>query len=237
MGSRHKEPGETGSMGDYYSEKLSAKRLRRVYEIAPPRVRQYLRADIDHAVEQIRSGAVVLELGCGYGRVLGSISQRAGQAIGIDTSLASLMMARERLAGQDNVGLALMDASHLAFGRGVFDLVICVQNGISAFHVDQRRLILESIRVTRPGGTVLFSSYTERFWDHRLEWFRIQSQAGLLGEIDQEKSRPGRIVCRDGFIATTVSPERFRELTDGLPVRVEIVEVDGSSLFCQIRVK
>ena len=46
-------------MGDYYSEKLSAERLRRVYEIAPPRVRQYLRADIGHAVEQIRPGDIV----------------------------------------------------------------------------------------------------------------------------------------------------------------------------------
>jgi SAM-dependent methyltransferase len=222
-------------MGDYYSEKLSAERLKRVYEIAPQRVQQYLQADIGHVVEQVQPGATVLELGCGYGRVLDPISRRAGRAIGIDTSLASLMMARESLAGRDNVRLALMDASHLAFARGVFDLVACIQNGISAFHVDQRSLIMESIRVTRPGGMVLFSSYAEEFWDHRLEWFHLQSEAGLLGEIDQEKSRPGRIVCRDGFTATTVSPERFRDLTAGLPVRVEVFKVDGSSVFCQMR--
>jgi len=224
-------------VGDYYSEKLSAERLRRVYEIAPPRVRQYLRTEIDYVIERIHPGEIVLELGCGYGRVLGPIGRRAGQAVGIDTSLASLMMARGKLAGRDNVILALMDASRLAFGRGVFDLVACVQNGISAFHVDQRSLIVESIRVTRPGGTVLFSSYAEGFWDHRLEWFRLQSEAGLLGQIDPEKSNPGRIVCRDGFTATTVSPEQFRKLTAGLTARAEVFEVDGSSLFCELKIR
>jgi SAM-dependent methyltransferase len=221
-------------MGDYYREKLSAERLRRVYQIAPPRVQQYLGAEIEHVLELIHPGETVLELGCGYGRVLGSMSQKAGRAVGIDTSLGSLVMAREELAGQDHLHLVQMDAIRLGFHDTTFDLVACVQNGISAFHVDQRKLIRESVRVTRPGGRVLFSSYSDKFWDHRLEWFRLQSQAGLLGEIDPEKSRPGHIVCRDGFTATTVGAEQFRELTAGLPARVEAYEVDGSSLFCEI---
>jgi SAM-dependent methyltransferase len=221
-------------MGDYYSEKLSAERLRRVYEIAPPRIQQYLRADIDHVIERTHPSDTVLELGCGYGRVLGPMSRKAARVIGIDTSLASLIMAREELAACDNIKLIQMDAARLGFLDAAFDLVACVQNGISAFHVDQRQLILESVRVTRPGGRVLFSSYSEKFWDERLNWFRLQAQAGLLGEIDPRRSRPGRIVCRDGFTATTVGPERFRELTAGLSAHIDIVEVDGSSLFCEI---
>ncbi len=224
-------------MGDYYSKKLSAERLKQVYEIAPPRVRQYLRAEIDHVVSRLRAGRIVLELGCGYGRVLEPLAGKAELAIGIDTSMDSLAMAREELAGLKSIRLLRMDAARLGFADKTFDLVACVQNGISAFHVDQRALLAESVRVTRPGGTALFSSYTERFWEHRLEWFRLQSEAGLLGEIDPERSRDGRIVCRDGFSATTVSPEKFRELTTGLPALVEVFEVDGSSLFCELRVR
>jgi 2-polyprenyl-6-hydroxyphenyl methylase/3-demethylubiquinone-9 3-methyltransferase len=224
-------------MGDYYSEKLSAERLRRVYEIAPPRVRQYLRAEIEHVAAQIHPGKTVLELGCGFGRVLGPLGRKARLAVGVDTSMASLIMARKELAGLKSIRLLRMNAARLGFSRGIFDLVACLQNGISAFHVDQRALIEESVRVTRSGGTVLFSSYAERFWDHRIEWFQLQAQAGLLGEIDPEKSRYGRIVCRDGFTATTVGPERFRELTAGLPVQVTIDQVDGSSLFCEMRIQ
>jgi len=57
-------------MGNYYGENLSGERLRRCYEIALPRVRQYLEAEIFYVLEQMDGKARILELGCGYGRVL-----------------------------------------------------------------------------------------------------------------------------------------------------------------------
>ena len=102
------------------------------------------------------------------------------------------------------------------------------------FHVPQRDLILDSIRVTRPGGAIFFSTYSERFWADRLEWFQLQSNAGLVGAIDLQKTRDGVIVCEDGFTATTVSPEQFLSLTAELDVDTQTVEVDESSLFCEI---
>ena len=221
-------------MKGYYEQKLSAQRLRRCYEIASPRVRQYFESELSHVLARIKPGDSVLDLGCGYGRVMPRLAEKAGFVFGIDSSYASLMMARETIAGISNCVLAAMNALHLSFKNNIFDVVICIQNGISAFHVDQTELIRESIRVARPGGTVLFSSYSGKFWDHRLEWFQMQADEGLLGEIDFEKTGNGVIICKDGFKATTVGPEGFRELTSGLGVDIKIVEVDNSSLFCEI---
>jgi SAM-dependent methyltransferase len=215
--------------GRYYAQKLSAERLRRCYELAPPRVRRYLEAEIEYVLDRIGPGDTVLELGCGYGRVLGRMAERARRAVGIDTSPESL-----RLAGGPNVALALMDAAALGFRPKAFDVVACVQNGVSAFGVDRRTLIGEALRVTRPGGTALFSSYAAAFWDHRLEWFRRQSGAGLLGEIDEGRTGDGVIVCRDGFRVETVGEEGFRELTRGLAAEVRLTVVDSSSLFCEL---
>ena len=223
-------------MSDYYSDKLSAERLVRVYETAPPRVRRYLKAEVEHIVEKIRPGDMVLELGCGYGRILPGLARTASSLIGIDTSLASLKLGLEKLKGIPNCHLLNMDATRLAFADRVFDAVICIQNGISAFHVDQRILIRESLRVARSGGTVLFSSYSDKFWNARLEWFRLQSEAGLLGEIDPERTGNGVIVCKDGFTATTVGREEFLSLVEGIDAETRIVEVDNSSLFCEIAV-
>lgn len=223
-------------MSDYYNDKLSAERLVRVYDIAPPRVRRYLEMEVDHIIERISSGDAVLELGCGYGRILPRLARKANSVIGIDTSLASLKLGREKLKGISNCHLFNMDAIRPAFADRVFDVVVCIQNGISAFHVDQRDLIRESIRVTKPGGIVLFSSYSDKFWDTRLEWFRLQSEAGLLGEIDPEKTGNGVIVCRDGFTATTVGPEEFFSIVKGTDLDTRIVEVDESSLFCEVTV-
>lgn len=224
-------------MMGYYREFLSADRLRRAYEIAPPRVKRYLEEEVRHVLSRLRPTDRVLELGCGYGRVLAGIAAKARCAVGIDTSIGSLILARRELGGTLRFRLLVMDAAHLGFGSGVFDHVVCVQNGISAFHLDQRQLIGEAIRVTRPGGTVLFSSYADAFWEDRLAWFRLQAEEGLIGEIDEERTGNGEIVCWDGFTATTIGPDRFGELTAAVGAVARIEEVDGSSIFCEIPVE
>lgn len=224
-------------MHGYYSQKLSAEQLKLCYEIAPPRVKRYLKAEIEFVLDKIKSSDLVLELGCGYGRVLKELVIKAKTVVGIDTSHVSLRLAQETLGGTPYCDFFAMDAVELGFYERQFDVVICIQNGISAFKVDQRKLIEEAMRVTRSGGTALFSSYSERFWENRLEWFRLQSKHALIGEIDEDATGNGIIVCKDGFRASTVSPDDFISLTSGFNINPIITEVDGSSIFCEIKVK
>ncbi len=223
-------------MEGYYIDKLSAERLKKCYEIAPPRVQQYLDAEINYVLQKIRSNNIVIELGCGYGRLLPALAAKAKKVIGIDTSLSSIEMGKKMLTGFSNISLLQMDAVKLDFDDCYFDAVLCIQNGISAFHVNQTDLIRKSIRVTKPGGIALFSSYSEKFWEHRLKWFQLQSDAGLLGEIDYEKTKNGEIICKDGFTASTVTPEQFIDITSNIEnISVNITEVDESSVFCEIK--
>jgi ubiquinone/menaquinone biosynthesis C-methylase UbiE len=223
-------------MQDYYSDTLSAERLMQCYDLAPPRVRQYLEAEINHVLERVPEYSVVLELGCGYGRVLRRLVSHAKLAIGMDTSLESLALAREMLRDHPACRLAAMDAAVMGFRNSCFDAVICIQNGISAFHVDQHQLLAEAVRVTRPGGKVLFSSYAEQFWGARLDWFRIQAEHGLVGKIDEAATGEGTIICRDGFTATTITARQFASLAADLGLAAQISAVDESSLFCELLV-
>lgn len=225
------------AVGGYYDKNLASERLRRCYELAPPRVRQYLEAEIHHVLSHLSPDCHVLELGCGYGRVLTALVPAATLAVGVDTSRASLAAARRDLAAYPDLRLLAMDAAALGFRDGTFDVVVAIQNGISAFHRDPAALLREACRVVRPGGTVLFSSYADAFWEHRLDWFRRQAAAGLVGAIDEARTGNGVIVCTDGFTATTFSPADFLKMTAGLPATVRIVEVDGSSVFCEINLK
>lgn len=52
-------------MSSYYTEKLSAERLKLCYDLAPPAVQRYLSAEIEHVRWRIGAGSRVLELGCG----------------------------------------------------------------------------------------------------------------------------------------------------------------------------
>ncbi|MBI3193252.1 MAG: methyltransferase domain-containing protein [Ignavibacteriae bacterium] len=220
---------------NYYDTHLSAEKLKRCYEIAPSRVRQYLDAEVNHVLKYIKSGDNVVELGCGYGRIIPLLAKKSIRIFGIDTSQSSLLLARENLKDISNCYLSRMNAVQLTFTDKFFNSVVCIQNGISAFHVDQQKLIHESVRVTKRGGVILFSTYSEKFWKHRLQWFQLQSEAGLLGEIDYDKTGNGTIICKDGFTATTVSAEQFKRLASHVKqIRVTIEEVDESSLFCII---
>lgn len=216
----------------YYAKKLNAQRLRQVYEIAGPRVRQYLQAEIDHLYVFVEPGMRILELGCGYGRVLSPLAAIAGQGWGVDNSPDNLELAR---AEHPNLNFALMDVASLEFEDDDFDLVFGVQNFISACKVPPENLLKEAIRVTRPGGRVVLSSYAAEFWPHRLEWFREQSQAGLLGPIDEAATGDGVIVCEDGFRATTFSPEEFAALAASCGVQAQVYLVDQASVFCEIQ--
>lgn len=222
------------SKGVYYKEKLSANKLLRCYKIAPQRIKQYLNAEIQFVISNINGSDLVLELGCGYGRVMTEVSPFVFWIIGNDISMESLELARSYLRSCQNYSIFLTDASHLSFRSRIFDTVFCIQNGISAFWVDKKRLVAESIRVTKDNGIILFSSYSPRIWEARLEWFRKQSQLGLIGEIDEENTRDGVIMCRDGFRATTIRSDQFVKLFDKLGLNASIVEVDESSIFCKV---
>ena len=219
-------------MAHYYSESLSAERLKRCYDIAPPRILQYLEAEVDFVTRFLAPSQRVLELGCGYGRILPNLSPVTPYVVGIDISSESLKHKSDTLHKLGLMNLLQMDAAFTGFKSDSFDTVICIQNGISAFKIDPATLFGESLRVTKSGGKCLFSTYSEKIWEERLEWFKIQADVGLLGEIDWDGTGNGTIRCYDGFVAKTVSKNDFKHFADKISVTCEIEEVDSSSLFC-----
>jgi SAM-dependent methyltransferase len=221
-------------MQGYYSAKLSGDRLQQCYELASTRVKQYLEAEIEFVLIRLRPTDSVLDLGCGYGRVAFRLADVAARVVGIDTSSESLALARHFTRAESRCQFLQMDASAPTFRDGAFDVVVCVQNGICAFAVDPERLMREALRLTRPGGRVLFSTYSAAFWPERLRWFESQAAAGLVGAIDYDHTKNGTIVCKDGFRAGTFSTEAFHVLCRRLGVEPVITNVDDSCVFCEI---
>lgn len=223
-------------MGNYYSEKLSAERLKYAYEIGSSRLNQYLESEINHLLKKIKPSDTVLEMGCGYGRIMKSLLSEVKKVVGVDISSDNINMAKEYLKEYENVELFQMDVANMNFEKETFDVTIVAQNGISAFKVKPEKLLRDCLYVTKKGGIILFSTYSDKFWSERLNWFKKQSEEGLLGEIDKEKTCDGNIICKDGFTATTFTEDEFISLTNVFDITPNIVEVDESSLFCEIMV-
>ncbi len=215
----------------YYSRQLAGERLRRVYELAPPRIRQYLRAEIEYVRTFLTGRESVLELGCGYGRVMFALAPFAHTVSGVDTARESIELGERLGAEYQNCHFHEMDASAMEFEADSFDLVVCIQNGICAFKVDPEKLFQEALRVTRPGGRVIVSSYSPRFWEERLLWFELQATERLVGPIDYARSKNGVIVCTDGFKSGTFYSIQFEDLGRRFGAKTEMREIDESSMF------
>ena len=218
----------------YYAKKLNAEKLYQVYQTKIPQVIDYLRSEIEFVREHLGGNETALELGAGYGRIMKELSPSVRKITGIDVSEHSVALGREYLKDLANCTVETMDAHTLAFNEE-FDVLLCLQNGLSAMKGNPENLIRRSLRVLAPGGTAFFSSYSPKFWEHRLAWFQEQAEKGLLGEIDMEKTGNGRIVCKDGFTATTFDHGDMERLgkASGRPYRVE--EVKDSSIFLILR--
>lgn len=120
----------------------------------------------------VRPGDVILDVATGRGAALFPAAERIGPkgyAAGID--LAAGMVERTRneivLRGIANAAVLRMDAEHLAFGRSVFDRVVC--SFAVFFFPDVPHVLAEIRRVLRHGGTVGFA-FT-RGSDPRWSWY------------------------------------------------------------------
>lgn len=220
-------------MDNYYAEKLNSQKLFQVYETQIPRVKQYLQAEIDFVKDNLSATQDVLELGAGYGRIVRELAPYCGSIVGMDISMESVELGKEYLKDCPNATMVAMDVHKMEFPKP-FDVVLCLQNGLSAMRADST-VINKILEVLAPGGTAYFSSYSSNFWDFRVKWFEEQASKGLLGELDYAKTQNGVIICKDGFKAMTHSPEDFQKIGEdsGYPYKVQ--EVDESSLFLIIQ--
>lgn len=216
-------------MDNFYAGKLNSQKLFQVYETRIPRIKQYLKAEIDFIKNNLSNTQNVLELGAGYGRVIRELAPCCESIVGMDISIGNVELSKEYLNGYPNASVVAMDIHKMEFSKQ-FDVILCLQNGLSAMCIDSTD-IHKIIETLAPGGTAYFSGYSAKFWDSRLEWFEEQASKGLLGKIDYEKTKNGVIICEGGFKATTHSPEDLQKIGEELGYRYNILEVDKSSLF------
>ena len=220
-------------MSNCYAESLNSQKLFQVYDTALPRIKQYLAAEIDYVRQHLTGTERVLELGAGYGRIVRELAPSCGSILGPDISEDSVCLGKDYLKDFPNADMLAMDVHKMAFDQP-FDVILCLQNALSAMRATDET-VQKILNTLAPGGTAFFSTYSANFWDHRIAWFQEQADKHLLGELDMEQTKDGVIICKDGFKATTQTPEDYEAIGKASGFPYEVTEVDGSSLFLVIR--
>ncbi|WP_455221473.1 class I SAM-dependent methyltransferase [Kaarinaea lacus] len=120
----------------------------------------------DRVVSELKPqpGQKVLDVATGTGAVAISCARALkpdGRVMAIDLSQAMLDKALEnaKRMGLDNIDQFHMDADSLEFGKNYFHHTLC-SFGLF-FLPDMLKALREWVRVTRPGGKVLFTSFAK----------------------------------------------------------------------------
>ncbi|MCP4430248.1 MAG: class I SAM-dependent methyltransferase [Gammaproteobacteria bacterium] len=220
---------------NYYLRRLSGNHLKQVYDLADSKVVAYLKGEIEFCRRFIAPGYRVLELGCGYGRILKSLASSEYHLEGIDNAPDNIELALEHVGLLQNVSVRKADVTSIDSPDNSYDLVLCMQNGLSAFGNNPLNVVRESCRVLNETGKLICCTYSEKIWPDRLKWFREQSNAGLLSPVDEGKTGNNIVVCQDGFTSSAMSRSEFKFISNELNLAHEIYEIESGSLICEFR--
>ena len=108
----------------------------------------------------LRSDDVVLEIGCGIGRVGAVVAPRVKEWIGCDVAPEMLRYAQKRLEGQSGVRLVQISGWDLGtIPAESVDVVYCTVVFMHLDEWDRYQYVVEAMRVLRPAGRLYVDNF------------------------------------------------------------------------------
>jgi ubiquinone/menaquinone biosynthesis C-methylase UbiE len=105
----------------------------------------------------------VLQVACVYGdfsnKLAGHLDKSQSRLDLVDVAPIQLTNASKKLSGQNNVALHHLDSSNLSFPNASYDETVVFFLLHEQPEEVRRKTIEEAIRVTRPGGKIIFVDY------------------------------------------------------------------------------
>jgi SAM-dependent methyltransferase len=132
-------------------------------------------------IEKMDPNSLVLDIGCGPGRVLGVLARRGIRCIGLDRSRVSVGLAAERYHRPGVVA----DNLRLPFADETADVVI--SDGVIHHTENPRAAFAENCRILKPGGRMYLAVYKN---SGRYPWLYKYPGALIRGGLRNTSTRP-----------------------------------------------
>jgi SAM-dependent methyltransferase len=165
-------------------------------------------------VPQLQAATVVVDIGCGVGRMTRRLAELAGRVVATDVSSGMLTRCRQTLADRTNVDYVQLpgDGQLVGIPDSTADVVFSY---ITLQHVPtvqaQLRYLDESVRVLRPGGHAAIQVRATGWSARAVDW------AGHLGHF-----LAGRRTLRAEWRGARLAAADIRRMAERAGARVEL---------------
>lgn len=126
----------------------------------PALLKEFFQKDIEY-IQKMKKQEKVLEVGCGFGRLLRELSKKSEKVVGIDFSDLQLDQAKINLADCKKVSLVKMKAENLGFQNDFFNTTICMNSSLGNMPGIEEKVLEEMVRVTKPKGTIVIRVFAD----------------------------------------------------------------------------
>jgi len=201
-------------------------------------VKNYIEKESRFLLENVPEKCKAVEVGCGDGRVLLLLAKKVSEIVGVDFNSEVLCKAKEKIVSFNNIQLICRNFLDNGLEESSFDCCIFSYNTFGNFHKDKEKILKEAIRVTKSGGKIFISVYSEKALAERIKHYTGIYRFKI---IDKEKGMMKIFCSFDGvnpIITEQFSKERLSKIFAKVGLTdFKIEQLTEISYICSITVK
>ncbi len=191
---------------------------------------EFFKVEEDFLKKNIKKEDVVLDIGCGNGRVMKILSGISKKVYGIDNDESAVELCKDNLKGFENVEVSLQDAEKINFKDGFFDVVICSEVFVN-FGKTKFKILSEIKRVLKENSFLILNVYNEKALEKRLKMYKEHGYP-FIKSVDEEN---GTVIFDGGVVSEQYSEEQITKILED--AGFEIQELIKTKIFYLIKAK
>lgn len=171
---------------------------------------------------------LLLEVGCGGGRLFPVLAKQTGQLVGIEIAERQYQRARSVASQFKNVSVVHGDAADMPFPDDHFDAALMVWNLFGNLADQRDRVLAETLRVVKPGKKICLSVLSQEALEPYLEMLKVNN-------LTAEHVTEDKVFLREGLISERFSRKKLEKIFEQFSPSYQITQLTPIGYWCVVR--